>query len=233
MLPAVLYGCEISFLTFRETIYWLLVDKIRFVDLHNLRRVLQSISIRNKLYFPPQVGVMLAPYRVTLHYHHLPLNQSLGDVIWSTSKSIHYAATVTTAAMAWCSIHLHRLWWGHPLPRQPWPPAFTPPTPSCLVNFDQEPEPTDMKVQSSAMKEGDASVTSVGQGVLWQLAGCIPGCHIPDRGWYANTECNAHISHTRSFLFLVRLGQFHLFVFSFSLFFPLHLFFILSLFHLV
>jgi hypothetical protein len=48
----VLFGCETWSLTLEETIYWLLVDEIKILDLYNLRQVSQPISILNKLYFP-------------------------------------------------------------------------------------------------------------------------------------------------------------------------------------
>jgi hypothetical protein len=141
-------------------------------------------------YILPQAGVILPPCRVTLHYRHLPLNQSLCDVTWSMSKNIYYAATadcdhyrhgvvlhshtsVVVRAPPGSAPHLHL----HPL------------TPSCLVNFDHEPEPTDIKVQSFAMKEGDASLTFTGQGVLSRLAGCILGCQIPRLIGKHRVEC--------------------------------------------
>jgi hypothetical protein len=89
----------------------------------------------------------------------------------------------------------------------PRPPAFTPPTPSYLVNFNHEPEPTDIKVHSCAMKEGVTSLIFTGQGVLSRLAGCIPGCHLPHKGGKVHIKWSAHVFHMRSLLSFVRQGQ--------------------------
>jgi hypothetical protein len=139
----------------------------------------QSISIRNTLYFSPQVRSILPPYRDTLHYHHLPVNQFLCDVIWSMSKSIHYAAIANCDQRRHC-VPLHSptslVVRAHP------PPRIYAPNTRVSCQFRSWAQPTDIKVQSSAMKEGAASLIFTGQDVLSQLAGCISGCHLPHIG---------------------------------------------------